>query len=147
MTETLLDVAAQPTQAVTALAERRHDVGTDPLLDLLAAWADEADAQPVVEVLPFRRFDVRPGSRARPVLQYGRTVAALTVAITVCRPSGIAAAVNGDPLRTAAASWSAKLTTFGARATRVRRRRLGHQSGRCSGLPTDGRDAPPAAAA
>lgn len=93
MSDTLLELSRTDDQ-LTAIAERRSpDDAADPVLGLLAAWAADIDAHPVAEARP---APVVAGA-VPTVLRHGRRVAALTLAITVSS-SGIAAAVNGDPL-------------------------------------------------
>jgi hypothetical protein len=92
MTETVHPVAASDA-LISALSERRRIDGADPVLRSLELWVRRIDSHPMA---PWTR-PLPPVAKATSSAELARRVAALTLVLTVSS-SGLAAAVNGDPL-------------------------------------------------
>jgi hypothetical protein len=92
MTETVHPVTASDA-LISALSERRRIDGADPVLASLEAWVLRIDSHPVA---PWTR-PLPPVAKTTSPAELARRVAALTLVLTVSS-SGLAAAVNGDPL-------------------------------------------------
>jgi hypothetical protein len=92
MTDTVHPVTASDA-LISALSERRRIDGADPVLASLEAWVRRIDAQPMAPwTLP-----LPPVAKTTSSAELARRVAALTLVLTVSS-SGLATAVNGDPL-------------------------------------------------
>ena len=92
MTESVHPLAASDEQ-ISALSERRPIDGADPVLASLQAWVQQIDACPVA---PWTR-PLPAVTKAASSAELARRVAVLTLALTLSS-SGLATAVNGDPL-------------------------------------------------
>lgn len=92
MTETVHPVDASDA-LISALSERRRIDGADPVLRSLESWVRRIDSQPMA---PWTR-PLPPVAKTTSSAELARRVAALTVVLTVSS-SGLATAVNGDPL-------------------------------------------------
>jgi hypothetical protein len=92
VTDTVHPVAASDA-FISALSERRRIDGTDPVLRALEAWVVRIDSRPMA---PWTR-PLPPVVKTTSSAELARRVAALTLVLTVSS-SGLATAVNGDPL-------------------------------------------------